>query len=142
LQPLDLAELCRAVLAFVAPEAATVGVELVLDVATDVPTIRADSARVRQVLQNMVRNAIEAMPSGGRLDLRVRRAERAVEIDVADTGEGFDGEAPVFDAFFTTKSKGTGLGLSIVHGIVTDHGGTVRVRSRPGDTCFTVSLPA
>ena len=74
--------------------------------------------------------------------LNLRPAEHAVEIDVADTGVGFADEAPVFDAFFTTKSKGTGLGLSIVHGIVTDHGGTVRVRSRPGDTCFTVSLPA
>ena len=142
LQPTGLAELCQGVLTFVEPEAAAAGVELALEVAADVPAIQADSGRLRQVLQNLVRNALEAMPSGGRLVVRVRRAERAVEIDVADTGVGFADEAPVFDAFFTTKSKGTGLGLSIVHGIVTDHGGSVRVRSRPGDTCFTVSLPA
>ena len=142
LQPTGLAELCQGVLTFVEHEAAAAGVELVLDVAEDVPAIRADAARLRQVLQNLVRNAVEAMPSGGRLAVRVRRAGQTVEIDVSDTGVGFADEAPVFDAFFTTKSKGTGLGLSIVHGIVTDHGGTVRVRSRPGETCFTVSLPA
>jgi signal transduction histidine kinase len=48
----------------------------------------------------------------------------------------------VFDAFFTTKDQGTGLGLALVHRIVTDHGGTIRVESRPGRTCFSVSLPA
>ena len=142
LQPTGLAELCQGVLTFAEHEAAAAGVSLTLDVEPDVPAIQADAARLRQVLQNLVRNALEAMPSGGRLAVRVRRAEGAVEIDVADTGAGFADEAPVFDAFFTTKSKGTGLGLSIVHGIVTDHGGTVRVRSQPGDTCFTVSLPA
>ena len=142
LQPTGLAELCKGVLSFVAPEAEAAGVKMSLKVAADVPTIQADPARLRQVLQNLVRNALEAMPGGGRLALRVRRAERAVEIDVADTGEGFGDHTPVFDAFFTTKTKGTGLGLSIVHGIVTDHGGTVRVHSRRGDTCFTVVLPA
>ena len=142
LKPTGLAELCQGVLAFVGPEAMAAGVEVALDVAPDVPAIQADAGRLRQVLQNLVRNALEAMPSGGRLSIRVRRAHRAVEIDVADAGVGFADEAPVFDAFFTTKSKGTGLGLSIVHGIITDHGGTVRVRSRPGDTCFTISLPA
>lgn len=142
LQPTGLAELCQGVLDFVAPEAEAAGVEMSLQVASDVPTIQADPGRLRQVLQNLVRNALEAMPDGGRLALRVRRAEHAVEIDVADTGEGFGDHTPVFDAFFTTKTKGTGLGLSIVHGIVTDHGGTVRVRSRRGDTCFTVVLPA
>lgn len=142
LQPTGLAELCQGVLTFAEHEAAAAGVTMSLDVEADVPAIHADAARLRQVLQNLVRNALEAMPSGGRLAVRVRRAEGAVEIDVADTGVGFADEAPVFDAFFTTKSKGTGLGLSIVHGIVTDHGGTVRVRSRPGDTCFTLSLPA
>ena len=142
LQPTGLAELCQGVLTFIEPAAAAAGVELSLEVAEDVPAIQADAGRLRQVLQNLMRNALEAMSGGGRLAVRVRHAQRAVEIDVADTGPGFADETPVFDAFFTTKTKGTGLGLSIVHGIITDHGGTVRVRSRPGDTCFTVSLPA
>lgn len=116
--------------------------EVVLEIAPGLPPVDVDPERLRQVLQNLVRNALEAMPDGGRLTVRARLAAGGqVELDVADTGAGFGDETPVFDAFFTTKPKGTGLGLSIVHRIVTDHGGTVRVRSRPGETCFTVSLP-
>jgi signal transduction histidine kinase len=141
LQPTALEDLCRDVIAFGAPEAQAAGVTVALEVAPGLPPLAADPERLRQVLRNLVRNGIEAMPDGGRLTVRVRRAGGGVEIDVADTGVGFGDEAPIFDAFFTTKSKGTGLGLSIVHRIVTDHGGTVRVRSRPGDTCFTIALP-
>ena len=64
------------------------------------------------------------------------------ELDVEDTGTGFAEDLPVFDAFFTTKEKGTGLGLAIVHRIITDHGGSIRVRSGPGRTCFSITLPA
>ena len=71
-----------------------------------------------------------------------RAAGAEVEIDVEDDGPGFGEELPVFDAFFTTKAQGTGLGLAIVHRIVADHGGTIRVESRPGRTCFTLALPA
>jgi signal transduction histidine kinase len=141
LQPTGLAELCDGVIVLVEPEAEAAGVKIVLELAPDVPALRADPERLRQVLQNLVRNAIEAMPEGGQLTLRTRRAGAEVEIEVVDTGAGFGDEAPIFDAFFTTKPKGTGLGLSIVHRIVSDHGGTVRVRSRPGETCFTISLP-
>jgi signal transduction histidine kinase len=141
LQPTALEDLCRDVIAFGAPEAQAAGVTVALEVAPGLPPLAADPERLRQVLRNLVRNAIEAMPDGGRLTVRVRRAGGGVEIDVADTGVGFGDEAPIFDAFFTTKPKGTGLGLSIVHRIVTDHGGTVRVRSRPGETCFTIALP-
>jgi nitrogen-specific signal transduction histidine kinase len=63
-----------------------------------------------------------------------------VEIDVEDDGPGFAENLPVFDAFFTTKDHGTGLGLSLVHRIVSDHGGSIRVDSHPGRTCFTVAL--
>ena len=142
LQAMGLEDICRGVLAFVGPEAAAAGVELMLEAASDLPPIQADAGRLRQVLQNLVRNGIEAMPEGGRLTVRTRAVPGKVEIDVADTGHGFGEEAPVFDAFFTTKTTGTGLGLSIVHRIVSDHGGTVRVQSRPGDTCFTIALPA
>lgn len=141
LQSTALDELCRGVIALVAPETEASGVQVELDMPPSLPLIKADPERLRQVLQNLVRNAIEAMPEGGRLTLRVRLGEDQVELEVADTGQGFGDEEPVFDAFFTTKSKGTGLGLSIVHRIVTDHGGTIRVRSHAGDTRFTISLP-
>jgi signal transduction histidine kinase len=99
--------------------------------------------RLRQVLLNLTRNAIEAMSDdGGQLRLLARRVGAEVEIVVEDDGPGFGEDLPVFDAFFTTKSQGTGLGLAIVHRIVADHGGTIRVDSRPGRTCFTLALPA
>jgi len=142
LQPTALAELCRDVLTFVAPEAGMAGVEVEAELAETIAPVQADPQRLRQVLQNLVRNAVEAMSGGGRLTLRTRSVEGQVEIDVEDTGPGFPDETPIFDAFFTTKPKGTGLGLTIVHRIVSDHGGTLRVRSRPGQTCFTISLPA
>jgi signal transduction histidine kinase len=141
LHPTALAQLCAEELAFSAPEAEAAGVEVVQEIASDLPSLQVDPQRLRQVLRNLVRNAVEAMPDGGRLTVRARRAGDSVEIDVADTGVGFGDESPIFDAFFTTKAKGTGLGLSIVHRIVSDHRGTVSVRSRPGDTCFTISLP-
>ena len=141
LRPTDLSSLCRTIGASLAPEAAAASVDLRLELPQHLPTLLADPERLQHVLLNLARNALDAMPDGGRLTLRVRPGERTVEVDVADTGAGLPEEAPVFDAFFTTKANGTGLGLSIVHRIVSDHGGTVRVRSRPGDTCFTVSLP-
>jgi signal transduction histidine kinase len=79
---------------------------------------------------------------GGHLTLRARGDKAGVEIEVEDDGPGFPEELPVFDAFFTTKHQGTGLGLSLVHRIVADHGGSIRVQSRPGKTCFTVALLA
>jgi signal transduction histidine kinase len=141
LRPTDLVSLCRTVAASLTAEANAGQIQVRLDLPEDVPTLEADPERLQHVLLNLARNAIEAMPGGGTLALRARLGGRTVEIDVADTGPGFPEGAPVFDAFFTTKAKGTGLGLSIVHRIVTDHGGTVRVRSHPGDTCFTVALP-
>jgi signal transduction histidine kinase len=141
LQPTSVAELCRAVLAFMGPEAAAADTRVQAELADDLPDLPADTERLRQVLMNLLRNAIEAMPSGGTLTVRARPAGDHVEIDVHDTGVGFADETPIFDAFFTTKPKGTGLGLTIVHRIVGDHGGSVRVRSQPGDTCFTLSLP-
>ena len=75
------------------------------------------------------------------LTLRARAGQDQLEVDVEDNGPGFPDELPVFDAFFTTKDQGTGLGLSLVHRIVADHGGSIRVASRPGRTCFTFTLP-
>ncbi|HEX2657303.1 MAG TPA: ATP-binding protein, partial [Polyangia bacterium] len=142
LKPTSLADLCKDTLAFFEPEAVAHQVTVSLDLPAKLPPIQVDPERMRQVLQNLIRNALEAMGTSGRLTVRLRRVASAVELDVEDTGPGFGEDTPVFDAFFTTKIQGTGLGLSIVHRIVSDHGGSVRVRSRPGCTCFTLSLPA
>ena len=141
-KPVDVSGLLAGVAGLIAPEA-NAG-KVTIDVAADgAPPLLGDGERLRQVLLNLTRNAIEAMAErGGRLRLAARAAGAEIEIDVEDDGPGFGEELPVFDAFFTTKSNGTGLGLAIVHRIVADHGGTIRVESRAGRTCFTLTLPA
>jgi signal transduction histidine kinase len=106
--------------------------------------IVADGAKLEQVLLNLLLNAIEALaPSGaGTVVLRARRLPRHVTIEVEDDGPGLPSpDAPIFDAFYSTKATGTGLGLAICHRIVTDHSGTISVDSRPGRTVFSVTLP-
>jgi signal transduction histidine kinase len=89
-------------------------------------------------------NAIEAAGAagGGNVLLRGRRGPRQVFIDVEDDGPGLSSpDAPIFDAFYSTKEGGTGLGLAITHRIVTDHRGSIDVNSRPGKTNFHIALP-
>lgn len=95
----------------------------------------------KTVLRQLIRNALEAMPQGGSLVLRARDGNGYLEIDVEDTGAGLDDERAIFDPFFTTKPVRTGLGLALVHRTLLDHGGDIRVSSRPGCTRFTVRLP-
>ena len=133
--------LCEKIESLVAPTLESS--KLVLDLPSADLVIDVDFAKIEQVLLNLVFNALEAMaPRGGRAVLRVRRQPLAATIEVEDEGPGLpEPQAPVFDAFYTTKADGTGLGLAIVHRIVTDHGGTVTVESRPGRTIFRVTLP-
>jgi signal transduction histidine kinase len=139
---LDVGELVRGVADLIAPEATAAGVSVRDELAHPPVFVLGDAERLRQVLLNLTRNAIEAIGTrGGHIALRVRDAGAVGEIEVEDDGPGFGENLPVFDAFFTTKEQGTGLGLALVHRIVTDHGGTIRVTSRPGRTCFTVTLP-
>jgi signal transduction histidine kinase len=121
------------------------GVELEMDLAP-IPGITCYPARINQVVLNVLTNAIDACENGGKVCIGTRPAEGGVEFWVKDTGCGVDPSVRdrIFDPFFTTKpqGKGTGLGLSISHGIVADHGGTIRFESTPGNgTCFTVFLP-
>jgi signal transduction histidine kinase len=139
----DLNALAASVRALLAPEAETRQVALAVEPFPFPVLARVDVERTKQVLVNLVRNALEAVEDGGAVSIRVRRLPEHVEIDVADDGAGVpDPSAPIFDAFYTTKDRGTGLGLSIVQRIVTDHGGEVSFASRPGSTVFTVRLPA
>jgi signal transduction histidine kinase len=96
------------------------------------------------VLLNLLQNAVEATATGGsgRVVLRARREPRHVLIDIEDDGPGLPSpDAPIFDAFFSTKEGGTGLGLAITHRIVTDHNGIIDVVSNPGKTIFRIKLP-
>ncbi|MCC6215989.1 MAG: PAS domain-containing protein [Polyangiaceae bacterium] len=126
------------------PAAAAAGVEVRVERLGDAGTVDAEPGRLVQVLVALAHNGIEAMPEGGILTLRSAGpdADGNVHLEVEDTGVGFAEDAPVFDAFYTTKPAGTGLGLALVHRIVSEHGGSVGASSRPGRTCFTVVLPA
>jgi signal transduction histidine kinase len=122
------------------------GIELVRDLSPDLPEIMADPAQLTQVLINLSVNAIQAMPEGGKLIIRTRKDSGQVLLLVEDTGVGMNEEVKgkLYLPFFTTKEVGlgTGLGLPVVHGIVTAHGGTIRVDSEPGKGArFEVRLP-
>ena len=101
---------------------------------------------MKQVFLNLITNAAQAMPQGGKLSLRTARVGDEVAISVSDTGEGIPPEIRdrIFEPFFTTKpvGQGTGLGLSVSLGIVQEHGGRISVESQVGQgSTFTVWLP-
>jgi CheY-like chemotaxis protein len=109
------------------------------------PTALGSPARLREVLTNLIFNAVDALPGGGTIRLRVLVEGELAIIEVIDSGLGMSAEvqARVFEPFFTTKGDaGTGLGLSMVFGIVEQHGGKIDVRSSPGNgTTLRISLP-
>jgi signal transduction histidine kinase len=133
------------------PIAVTAGVTLRANYEDDLPEVQADPERMIQVLSNVVGNALKFTPSGGRVELRVVRAQQGIEIRVTDTGEGIEpAQLPhVFDRFFqaargarTGPRQGAGLGLPIASGIVEAHGGTIGIESIPGEgTTVTIALP-
>lgn len=107
-------------------------------------TVLGDLEKLKQVVLNLVVNAVDAMPDGGDLGATVRRDDDVVCLTVSDSGGGIDPRilAEVFDPFFTTKPAGTGLGLAIVRKIVEQHGGRVTLSSKQGQgTSVIVSLP-
>jgi signal transduction histidine kinase len=120
---------------------AGIRIERALDAALG--PVEVDPHRLRQALTNLFQNAIEAMPTGGTLSVRSSRANAQgfVHVEIEDSGVGFAEDAPLFDAFYTTKSGGTGLGLSIAHKIVSEHGGILRAEPRNPGACFFVLLP-
>lgn len=106
--------------------------------------LEIDAAELKKALFNLVRNACEATPEGGKLYLKNKVVESAVEITVQDTGAGIPADVlpKIFEPYFTTKSTGTGLGLAIAQRIIVEHGGTIKAESQTGGgTTFTINLP-
>jgi PAS domain S-box-containing protein len=142
LRPVAIQSLFDRIVQLVAATAESHGVTVTVDAPAAALELLADGAKLQQVLLNLAQNAIEALASGGgAVVLRARRQPRLVTIEVEDSGPGIPANTPIFDAFYSTKPQGTGLGLSITHRIVTDHGGSIDVDSRPGCTVFRVMLP-
>jgi PAS domain S-box-containing protein len=137
----DLRRICDDVVALCRVEADAAQIELSVSGEAEL-FIRADDARMRQVVLNLVRNALEAVRSNGHVHVAVLGSGTTAKVCVQDDGPGLTAdEVRIFQPFFTTKEKGTGLGLAITHRIVTDHGGDIVVESQPGKTVFTVILP-
>lgn len=121
--------------------------EIIKEYDSDLPEVLMDASQIEQVLINMMINACQAMPEGGKLVIRtgVSASGDHIYIRIEDTGCGIPEEniGKIFDPFFTTKgNKGTGLGLSVSYGIIQSHGGEIEVESKQGSgTAFTITLP-
>ncbi len=140
----DVAAAVSEIVAFARPEIELARCTVELHLEPRLPPALFDEAQLRQALLNLLRNAREAMPQGGRIDVRVAADGMSVVVDVDDRGGGVPEpiRARVFDPFFSTKGEGTGLGLAITRHIVESHGGSVRCEQRDGGgTRFRIALP-
>ncbi|MEZ5362645.1 MAG: ATP-binding protein [Bryobacterales bacterium] len=152
LAPVHIDRTLTETLSLVEPQLRKAHVAVETDLEPDLPEVRGVSGKLQQVFLNLILNARDAMPEGGRLSIRAKRGENAegeeiVRIEVADDGVGIprDKLARIFDPFFTTKApkRGTGLGLSVSYGIIKEHAGSLTADSTPGHgATFTIELPA
>ena len=122
------------------------GIQVIKELSPSLPTVMADFDQLQQVCTNLILNAIQAMPEGGRLILRTSADNSQFKIELQDTGCGISPEnmRKLFTPFFTTKGKGkgVGLGLAVAYGIIQRHQGRIEVQSREGEgTTFTIYLP-
>jgi NtrC-family two-component system sensor histidine kinase KinB len=144
--PLDMSEFLSRARQRFAPLTEAAGLALKLDVDEPLPVLDADAGALDRVLDNLVGNAVRHTPRGGRIEIGAERRQDAVEVWVADTGEGiaYADRARVFEPFVqaSKKSGGVGLGLAMCREIVSQHGGQLRLDSAPGQGAkFTLSLP-
>lgn len=146
----EINSLLEKTISIVEPEIKLENIKLLTRFENGLPEIMANSDELRQVFFNLIKNAKDAMPEGGKLTISTQSIEKQgkpfVSIKFKDTGEGISEKNlnSIFDPFFTTKKegKGTGLGLSIAHGIIENHGGKLSVNSKEGKgTTFIIDLP-
>ncbi|MGQ9573845.1 MAG: sensor histidine kinase [Thermoguttaceae bacterium] len=153
LAEVDFQRLVDDALLVVQPRANQQEVEVIRSIASELPTVHGDMRQLGEAIVNLLVNALDAMPDGGRLSIAVcphqtgpqPDSPRWVRIDVRDTGPGIRPSEleRLFEPFFTTKAAGSGLGLVIVQQTAERHGGTVTVQTRPGEgALFSIILPA
>jgi signal transduction histidine kinase len=121
------------------------GIDVERDYEADLPEIEAFGSELNQVWTNILDNAIDAMDGQGKIRIHAFSRDDDVVVEICDNGPGMPAEVRerVFEPFYTTKppGSGTGLGLHISHNVIARHGGRIEIRSRPGETCFEVTLP-
>jgi two-component system sensor kinase FixL len=145
MEEMDINALVKEVYDLIRDDCSTKHIHVAFNPAPGDMLVTGDRARLKQVLLNLTKNAMEAMETGGRLSLETRRKEKGVEIAIADDGCGIpvDHKEKVFSPFFTSKEKGTGLGLSVSRGIVEQHPHcNLSFESQEGKgTVFTLNMP-
>lgn len=140
----DLNQILAEVIRFWEPEAAAYGISLLFSEAPGLIPFLLDRGRIHDAFMNLLKNAIEAMPDGGRIEVQIRVQDRSALVRIRDEGKGIPEEDHdrIFDPYFTTKENGSGLGLMMVHQAVMDHGGRIRVQSHGNrGTSFEIELP-
>ncbi|MEW6072352.1 MAG: ATP-binding protein [Planctomycetota bacterium] len=143
-KPEDISRIVGELLDFVEPENDRAGIRTHVDLVAGLPLVLVDETRIKQAVLNLLVNARQAMPNGGELIVRVRRAGNEVELSITDTGIGMSPEAleRCFEEYWSDKKGGTGLGLATAKRIVREHGGSIRVLSEKGQgTSFAIYLP-
>lgn len=144
LEPFSLREVVDDILFLLSGDAETKGLEVGIEIPDPELTVYADIEQIKRALMNLVKNAIQASPEGGRIEIRAQEVNDRVRISIKDFGVGIhpDHVKQIFDPFFTTKGAGAGLGLSIVRSIIEENDGEIWVESVPGEkTIFFVVLP-
>lgn len=141
-KPVSLSLLIADLCTVEAPYHAAHNIKVAHEISPDLPLIEADVEKLKQVLLNLCKNAVEAMPQGGTLTLRAHNSGGRIRLEVRDTGTGIPAGLDIFEPFTTTKAQGTGLGLTIVRQIVAAHKGMLNYSSMPGQgSTFTIDLP-
>lgn len=141
-QSASLSELVREAIEMERPRYAEHGVEVESKFSAGLPPVMVDIDKIKQVILNLAKNAVEAMPNGGKLKFTGLATANAVRLEVSDTGVGIPAKVDIFEPFFTTKSFGTGIGMTIVRQIIAAHGGNITYHSERGKgTTFSISLP-
>jgi len=142
----NLNQIIKDAMYFIEPQCSKENIAISYQLSDNIPSIHADNLQLNQVIVNLVVNAIQAMPEGGKLTISTRNDSQSAFLSVEDTGVGISKKIMqhIFNPFFTTKviGKGTGLGLSVVHGIIATHKGKIDVKSKEGvGTKFEIEFP-
>lgn len=144
LRPTDVRALLASVIRLISQTRTNANITFREQIAEDLPLLKCDAEQLRQVILNLVLNAVQAMPQGGRVTVGAQVEGEWLKIRVRDQGSGIPAEAvdAIYDPFFTTKPTGTGLGLPIAYQVVEQHGGEILLEENSEQgACFTISVP-